>query len=112
MMRRAGFVTVRIVFSYFFFNDTATSDIYPLPLPDALPIYVAGRRRLPEHLELALVPAADDVDAGTPVAHMIDGHQRLGDEDGMDERHVDRRKDGRALGDRRESRRLRQRFER
>src|SRR2546429_6999788 len=31
----------RISFSFFFFfNDPAPPDIYPLPLPDALPIYV------------------------------------------------------------------------
>src|ERR1022692_3919793 len=27
------------VFLFFFFNDTATTEISPLPLPDALPIY-------------------------------------------------------------------------
>src|SRR5258708_24189309 len=26
--------------SVFFFNDTATTEIYPLPLPDALPIFL------------------------------------------------------------------------
>src|SRR5256712_10080996 len=30
---------------FFFFNDPATPEIYPLPLPDALPIY----RRSPRH---------------------------------------------------------------
>ena len=30
---------VQIVFSYFFFNDTATTEIYTLSLHDALPIY-------------------------------------------------------------------------
>src|SRR3989442_12101590 len=28
---------------FFFFNDTATTEIYPLPLHDALPIYGRGR---------------------------------------------------------------------
>src|SRR6202041_646436 len=28
----------RLVFLFFFFNDTATTEIYPLSLPDALPI--------------------------------------------------------------------------
>src|SRR3990172_199264 len=28
-----------ISYAVFFFNDTATPEIYPLPLPDALPIY-------------------------------------------------------------------------
>src|SRR2546429_7993987 len=27
------------LFFFFFFNDTATPEIYPLPLPDALPIW-------------------------------------------------------------------------
>src|SRR3712207_9351091 len=27
-----------VSFFFFFFNDTATTEIYPLPLPDALPI--------------------------------------------------------------------------
>src|SRR3712207_7233524 len=30
---------------FFFFNNTATTEIYPLPLPDALPISGADRRR-------------------------------------------------------------------
>src|SRR3989475_10574892 len=29
---------------FFFFNDTATPEIYPLSLPDALPICLPGRR--------------------------------------------------------------------
>src|SRR3989339_547180 len=34
-----------LILSFFFFNDTATPEIYPLPLHDALPIWVpaAGR---------------------------------------------------------------------
>src|SRR5256885_15673392 len=28
-----------MLFFFFFFNDTATTEIYPLPLHDALPIY-------------------------------------------------------------------------
>src|SRR5256885_12717912 len=28
-----------LYFFFFFFNDTATTEIYPLSLPDALPIY-------------------------------------------------------------------------
>src|SRR2546429_5413266 len=31
----------------FFFNDTATTEIYTLSLHDALPIYRAGRGRIP-----------------------------------------------------------------
>src|SRR5258708_18720873 len=35
-------IHVRLVFEIFFFNDTATTEIYTLSLHDALPIY-AGR---------------------------------------------------------------------
>src|SRR3712207_7131408 len=36
---------------FFFFNDTATTEIYTLSLHDALPICHAPRRRQPEVLE-------------------------------------------------------------
>src|SRR5258708_21917898 len=44
MLRKCSYVLViilRIALSFFFFflNDTATTEIYPLPLHDALPIY-------------------------------------------------------------------------
>src|SRR5690554_7352576 len=38
---------VPIYSSFFFFNDTATTEIYTLSLHDALPIYLPGRRRNP-----------------------------------------------------------------
>src|SRR2546430_12104487 len=56
------------IFSFFFFNDTATTEIYTLSLHDALPIYqaaiVAWYRRFyrPERMVLAVsgqVPAAE-----------------------------------------------------
>src|SRR2546430_10866867 len=34
-----------MLFSFFFFNDTATTEIYTLSLHDALPIYPAGAIR-------------------------------------------------------------------
>src|SRR2546422_9962481 len=34
-----------LLFSFFFFNDTATTEIYTLSLHDALPISVAGVRQ-------------------------------------------------------------------
>src|SRR3712207_9246530 len=34
-----------VVFGFFFFNDTATTEIYTLSLHDALPISPAGARR-------------------------------------------------------------------
>src|SRR3712207_8968966 len=40
--------------SVFFFNDTATTEIYTLSLHDALPIYL-GRRRLPRPASCATV---------------------------------------------------------
>src|SRR3712207_9136198 len=40
----------RVVLGYvFFFNETATTEIYPLPLHDALPIYRAPDVQSPEH---------------------------------------------------------------
>src|SRR3712207_9174540 len=35
------------MFLFFFFNDTATTEIYTLSLHDALPISVAGHRGVP-----------------------------------------------------------------
>src|SRR5258708_23509400 len=35
-------ITSRFHYPFFFFNDTATTEIYPLSLPDALPISMAG----------------------------------------------------------------------
>src|SRR5256885_12693799 len=34
-----------VIFSFFFFNDTATTEIYTLSLHDALPICTGSRRR-------------------------------------------------------------------
>src|SRR4029453_3225509 len=48
-----------ISYAVFFFNDTATPEIYTLSLHDALPIYLGGSRRVAAHLEPAL-------DAGGP----------------------------------------------
>src|ERR1035437_4814025 len=45
----ASFFTLAcvVVFFCFFFNDTATTEIYTLSLHDALPIYLAGKRDVP-----------------------------------------------------------------
>src|SRR2546422_10895383 len=56
-----------LVFSFFFFNDTATTEIYTLSLHDALPIYPVDTK----------VHAGDDV-AG-PGGHRVAG--RTGDGD-------------------------------
>src|SRR5258705_4815087 len=38
------------IFIFFFFNDTATTEIYTLSLHDALPIFpAAGRKVIPHH---------------------------------------------------------------
>src|SRR6266568_6860419 len=44
------------MFFFFFFNDTATTEIYTLSLHDALPIPVlsAFRRKFPEPVDLAV----------------------------------------------------------
>src|SRR5256886_7257664 len=44
------------MFFFFFFNDTATTEIYPLSLHDALPI--SSRRRRATALPTATTPAA------------------------------------------------------
>src|SRR3982750_3114937 len=42
---RAGWKAMRYNrLNFFFFNDTATTEIYPLSLHDALPISMTGRR--------------------------------------------------------------------
>src|SRR3712207_8042049 len=66
---------------YFFFNDTATTEIYTLSLHDALPIYHRGDRRLPAG-HRAVLGAARRPDrraghhhpSGTPVAPRSEEH--------------------------------------
>src|SRR5689334_25216206 len=52
----------------FFFNDTATTEIYTLSLHDALPIYGAEQRRVPvlggPHHRAAAAGARDDLAVG------------------------------------------------
>src|SRR2546428_8178177 len=43
---------------FFFFNDTATTEIYTLSLHDALPIFAPARRASAASFELRTVPAA------------------------------------------------------
>src|SRR2546422_2848994 len=52
--------------SFFFFNDTATTEIYTLSLHDALPIYLAAQKEnlLLERLQLLLVVPARVLRAG------------------------------------------------
>src|SRR2546426_9229442 len=53
---------------FFFFNDTATTEIYTLSLHDALPILVIVRdgAQLPESLPPADHPAAQEIRCGFP----------------------------------------------
>src|SRR5438309_6315478 len=53
------------LFSFFFFNDTATTEIYTLSLHDALPIYVVGAdhvgmRHPPRQPQLATEPRSEE----------------------------------------------------
>src|SRR6201996_3183643 len=43
---------------FFFFNDTAPTEIYPLSLPDALPIWSRPRRRRRRRAATATTPAS------------------------------------------------------
>src|SRR2546422_10482503 len=61
------------VFHFFFFNDTATTEIYTLSLHDALPICPGpgrrgpGPRPLPELPAGGVSPGADGRSTGSPV---------------------------------------------
>src|SRR5256885_3342671 len=46
MKRWVRYVCERIIPRFFFFNDTATTEIYTLSLHDALPIYGQGQGRV------------------------------------------------------------------
>src|SRR2546430_16744050 len=54
---------------FFFFNDTAPTEIYTLPLPAALPIFVRGERREEERQVTVPLPAPSGRrGAGRPAA--------------------------------------------
>src|SRR3712207_9131899 len=52
-------LSINLAFSFFFFNDTATTEIYTLSLHDALPIFVvdAADVLLPDAQAMAAEPA-------------------------------------------------------
>src|SRR5256885_16693271 len=52
-----GFISI---FSFFFFNDTATTEIYTLSLHDALPIYLGRMVEGVEHHRIGLVAGLGD----------------------------------------------------
>src|SRR5687768_18353707 len=74
---------VILCFSFFFFNDTATTEIYTLSLHDALPIYF--RRRHAEVVEVGDVGGDLGMRDDRPQALPIGEHWR-------DLRHVARRR--------------------
>src|SRR2546429_3036407 len=50
------------IFIFFFFNDTATTEIYTLSLHDALPIWSTSRAGSPLRVRYSNSPSASDVD--------------------------------------------------
>src|SRR3989475_12403406 len=58
------------MFLLFFFNDTATTEIYTLSLHDALPIYPARQdRRVPQALARRNARVREDLPAGCRLRH-------------------------------------------
>src|SRR3712207_8414826 len=67
--------------AFFFFNDTATTEIYTLSLHDALPICPAhGRERLLHPLEARRLAAAHERGQRHEHRDHHDGHDRRDDE--------------------------------
>src|SRR5438132_13466903 len=58
------FTPLSFIFSFFFFNDTATTEIYTLSLHDALPIFAVGLQHpdVDDLVPLRLDPAQDLAD--------------------------------------------------
>src|SRR2546429_517151 len=79
------------VFLFFFFNDTATTEIYTLSLHDALPIWLAG---VGDDLRLVLVLTGVEHHVRQPGraqqrAQVLGGGDRArADEDGRSEEHT------------------------
>src|SRR3712207_9267729 len=61
-------VVCSLLFSFFFFNDTATTEIYTLSLHDALPIFVAP------HVHLRAARLVEQVQKGRPAHPAQRGH--------------------------------------
>src|SRR3712207_9003989 len=73
----------------FFFNDTATTEIYTLSLHDALPIYDPGQRgdpALPDaHQRRRLAVLGRGAHRHAP-ARVLEGHEEQDDQDAGDDR--------------------------
>src|SRR3712207_9253047 len=48
------------IFVFFFFNDTATTEIYTLPLHDALPIFLAAAATMATMWRVTVPPSPPD----------------------------------------------------
>src|SRR5260370_30343291 len=71
-----------LFFLFFFFNDTATTEIYTLSLHDALPIYQDGTRFVTRRAHL-------NVSDNTAEGHEpVEGHGPSGDITGRSEEHT------------------------
>ena len=65
------------IFSFFFFNDTATTEIYTLSLHDALPIYIERQKKDVEKLrrdEKHLIPNGFDYSAVSGLSARSEEH--------------------------------------
>src|SRR2546422_10186285 len=65
------FVTESTYFSFFFFNDTATTEIYTLSLHDALPIWEIDGQHIEAVVEVVAEPAEGD-----GFLHRLEGSRR------------------------------------
>src|SRR2546422_3039072 len=71
------------MFFFFFFNDTATTEIYTLSLHDALPIFVARLARVVEKIRVEVAVAG--------VEHVADAQAGRRDDLVHAAKHVDRK---------------------
>src|SRR2546422_11559985 len=72
---------------FFFFNDTATTEIYTLSLHDALPIWSAQLDVAVERLEFGAGAARSDREAEPVLARFRDAHGEAGVEVAVERRH-------------------------
>src|SRR2546430_8199250 len=75
------------IFIFFFFNDTATTEIYTLSLHDALPIYRPAFGMMHSH-DRAHVPEQHDLLPSHPDHLARDVLGRIGGQEGRSEEHT------------------------